>query len=67
MLLFGAGTVPVLFVVGMGAGTLSVRVRQVLSRVAGLLIVVVGIQLVLRGMAGLDVISHLKVGELMLW
>jgi sulfite exporter TauE/SafE len=67
MLIFGSGTFPALFVVGVGGGALSVRVRQTMSRIAGGLIVLVGIQLALRGIAALDWISHLHLGKVMLW
>jgi sulfite exporter TauE/SafE len=67
MFLFGAGTIPALLVVGVGAGALSARVRQTLTRVAGLLIVVVGLQLNLRGMAALGVVAHLRLGGVVLW
>jgi sulfite exporter TauE/SafE len=67
MLVFGVGTVPALLVVGVGAGTLSPRVRQALTRLAGVLIVVVGLQLALRGLAALDVVPHLRLRGLMIW
>jgi len=67
MLAFGFGTVPALLIVGMGGGVLSVRVRQTMSRIAGALIVFVGLQLVLRGAAALSWISHVHVGKVMLW
>ncbi len=68
MALFGLGTIPALLVLGVGAWRLSAHTRQVFSRVAGVLIVLVGVQLVLRGSAGLGVISHQMVfGSLMLW
>jgi uncharacterized protein len=67
MVIFGAGTLPALLVIGLGAGTLSARVRQTMARVAGLLIAVVGLQLVLRGGAALSLVSHLKVGGVMIW
>jgi sulfite exporter TauE/SafE len=67
MFLFGISTVPALLLVGMGAGALSVHSRQTLVRVAGLLILIVGLQLILRGLAGLGMISHQRLGEVMLW
>jgi sulfite exporter TauE/SafE len=67
MLLFGVGTIPALLVAGLGAGTLSVRLRQALTRVAGVLIVLVGLQLALRGLAALGVVPHLHLGELVIW
>jgi sulfite exporter TauE/SafE len=67
MTLFGLGTLPALVVVGLGAGTLSARFRQILTRVAGTVIVVAGLQLALRGLAALGAISHLQVGGLVIW
>jgi sulfite exporter TauE/SafE len=64
---FGLGTWPVLTLLGMGATSLSLQFRQRLSRVAGLFILLVGLQLALRGMASLDWIKHLKLGGWMLW
>lgn len=67
MLFFGLGTVPALVVVGLGAGIISVRARQVLTRAAGVLMVLVGLQLVLRGGAVLGLVPHLELGSLILW
>jgi sulfite exporter TauE/SafE len=67
MLTFGLGTIPALFVVGMGSGALDVRVRQAMSRIAGVLIVLVGMQLALRGAAALGWVSHVHLGKVMLW
>jgi sulfite exporter TauE/SafE len=67
MLVFGAGTLPALLVVGLGAGRLSEHTRQILSRAAGLLIVLVGAQLFLRGLAAWGVIGHWTVWRVMIW
>jgi sulfite exporter TauE/SafE len=67
MILFGAGTIPALLVVGLGAGVLSARARQAMSRVAGVLIAVVGLQLMLRGGAALGLVPHLRLGALVIW
>jgi sulfite exporter TauE/SafE len=67
MFLFGVGTLPALLVVAVGAGMLSARVRQTLTRLAGALIVVVGLQLALRGLAGLGLLPHLQMGEWVIW
>jgi uncharacterized protein len=67
MLMFGAGTMPALLVVGVGAGALSRRSRQAWSRLAGGFIIVVGAQLALRGAAALRWMPHLQVGSVMLW
>jgi sulfite exporter TauE/SafE len=67
MLAFGAGTVPALLVVGLGAGMLGVRARQAMARVAGALIVLVGLQLLLRGGAALGIVPHWRVLGVMIW
>jgi sulfite exporter TauE/SafE len=67
MALFGIGTLPPLLVVGLGAGALGVRFRQTLVRVAGAFIVVVGLQLVLRGLSTFGVVPHLQWGGFVLW
>ncbi len=67
MIIFGLGTIPALLVAGVGAGALSVRVRQVMSRVAGAMIMIIGVQLGLRGLAALGVVSHLQVGGIVIW
>ncbi len=67
MFAFGVGTIPALFVLGLGAGTLSARVRLTFSKLAGLLIIGVGMQLLLRGAGGLGWIPHQHLGKLMLW
>jgi sulfite exporter TauE/SafE len=67
MAIFGAGTLPALLVVGIGAGTLSARTRQTLTRVAGVLIVLVGVQLALRGASALGFIPPLRIGGFVLW
>jgi sulfite exporter TauE/SafE len=67
MVLFGAGTLPPLLLVGMGAGAVSVQARQRLTRVAGALIILVGLQLLLRGLAALGIVPHLHLGRLVIW
>jgi sulfite exporter TauE/SafE len=67
MAAFGIGTLPALLILGMGAGMLSARARQIMSRAAGLLIMLVGVQLILRGAAGLGWVSHLKLGRVMIF
>jgi sulfite exporter TauE/SafE len=67
MLAFGLGTIPALLVVGLGARALGTRVRQGLARVSGIVICAIGVQLILRGLAGLGMVPHLRVGKVMLW
>jgi sulfite exporter TauE/SafE len=67
MIVFGLGTLPALLVMGVGAGALSARVRQVFVRIAGVLVVLVGVQLMLRGLAGWGAVPHFHLGKVMLW
>ncbi|MHB1590118.1 MAG: sulfite exporter TauE/SafE family protein [Sulfuricella sp.] len=67
MFLFGAGTIPALLVIGIGAGALSVRTRQALDRGAGFLIVLFGLQLSLRGATALGIVPSLRLGGLVIW
>lgn len=67
MLIFGLGTVPALLAVGLGAGFLRARLRQTLLRAAGVVIMLVGLQLALRGLAAFGWIPHWKIGGLMIW
>lgn len=67
MAAFGVGTLPALLVLGMGSGALSIRTRQTMSRVAGLLITLVGVQLIFRGAAGLGWLSHWMLGGVMIY
>jgi len=67
MLVFGAATIPVLVALGLGAARLGVRARGVLTKIAGVLIIAVGVQLMLRGAAGLGLLDHAQLGGLVLW
>lgn len=67
MVFFGLGTLPPLLLVGIGAAAVSVEARQRLTRMAGAVIMVVGMQLMMRGMAALGVVPHLHLGRLVLW
>lgn len=67
MLLFGLGTVPALFIFALGAGRVGLRYRQVLLRFARILMILVGVQLALRGLASLNLIPHLGLGDFILW
>lgn len=58
MVAFGAGTLPALLILGLGAKALSLRIRRVMVQFAGLLIVLIGLQLILRGAAGLGLVRH---------
>lgn len=59
MLAFGAGTIPALLIFGVGAQMLSERVRRSLVWVGGVFVILVGVALVLRGVAGLGLFPEL--------
>lgn len=67
MTVFGLGTFPALLVLDLGAGSLSVRFRQFMVRLAGGLMLLVGLQLVLRGGATLHFWTHLHWNSIVLW
>jgi uncharacterized protein len=54
MAAFGIGTVPALYLVGMGGRLMRPLLRQRLSRVGGVLVIVVGSLTIVRGTAALD-------------
>jgi len=67
MLIFGLGTLPAMLGVGLSVSQLSLRIRSGLYRVAALLVVLVGVQLALRGLAVSGQVSHVALGSVMLW
>ena len=67
MVVFGAATMPVLIALGLGAARLGTQARGVLTRLAGVLIIAVGVQLMLRGGAELGLVAHVSWGGLVLW
>ncbi len=67
MLVFGLGTLPAMLGVGWLASRLSVQFRTQLYRATAVLIILVGLQLTLRGLALGGVVSHTVIGGVMLW
>lgn len=67
MLIFGLGTLPPMLGFGLSASLLSVGLRGQLYRVAAILVVAVGLQLTMRGLAIGGQISHAAIGSVMLW
>jgi sulfite exporter TauE/SafE len=67
MLIFGLGTLPVMLGLGLSSMFLSHRLRSHLYRVAALLVVAVGLQLTLRGLALHGQIPHTALAGIMLW
>lgn len=67
MLMFGLGTLPAMMSMGFIFAKLSIGFRSRLYRFAALLIILVGIQQILRGLALNGTVDHFHVGNLMLW
>ena len=67
MLIFGLGTLPAMLGFGFSATLLSVKLRSHLFRAAAILIIIVGVQLSMRGLALGGQISHAAIGGVMLW
>jgi sulfite exporter TauE/SafE len=67
MIAYGAGTVPILLGVGLGAGRINPKTQSWLNRLGVLLVLLIGLQLVLRGAAALGWLGHLKWGEFVFW
>jgi len=72
MLAYGLGTIPALIALGFGTGMLPATTRQKLYRLGAILVLLVGVQLGLRGLAALGVVGHLeftlpRIGAVVLW
>lgn len=67
MALFGLGTFPTLFALDLGASHWSIRSRQSLLKLAGGLMLLVGLQLALRGGAALHLWPHWHWRAIALW
>lgn len=67
MLIFGLGTLPAMLGIGLSAWLLSLRVRASLYRLAASLVILVGLQLALRGLALNGQVAHATLGSPMLW
>lgn len=67
MLFFGLGTLPAMMGMGFIFANLSVTLRRRLYRLAATLIILVGVQQVLRGMALAGLLDHFHIGAVMIW
>jgi hypothetical protein len=67
MLVFGLGTLPAMLGVGLSVSLLGVRLRTGLYRLTAILVVLVGLQLALRGLAASGLTPHAVIGSVMLW
>lgn len=67
MVLFGVGTFPALFALGLGGGMVPQSLRLWFARGSGLFVLLVGGQLILRGAAQLGLVTHWMLGRVMVW
>ncbi|RME75532.1 MAG: sulfite exporter TauE/SafE family protein, partial [Chloroflexi bacterium] len=67
MLIFGLGTLPAMFGIGLTASQVSLKLRRHLYRLAAGLVVLVGLQMALRGLAAGGQLTHASLGGVMLW
>jgi hypothetical protein len=67
MAAFGAGTVPALVVLGLGADALNAGVRARLYRVGAALVLLLGAQLMLRALHAFGAIGPARLGAVVLW
>lgn len=67
MLVFGAGTLPLLVALTLGVRWMGQRLRLGLYRAGAALALLMGVQLALRGLAALEWIPHARLNEVVLW
>jgi hypothetical protein len=59
--------VPILFALSLGMGALGRAVRLRFYRMGAVLVLLIGVQLGLRGFHGLGWIEGMRIGEMVLW
>ena len=64
---YGLGTIPAMTALGLGAGWLSPKARAAIYKVGGALVIAIALQLILRGLAAVDLVPHLRFGEVVIW
>ena len=64
---FGLGTLPAMLAMGLFATAAGLRWRVAMQRASALVVTVLGVQLVLRGLAAGGLMAHGSVGGLRLW
>lgn len=67
MLVYGLGTVPVLFALSLGMGALDRAVRLRFYRWGAVVVLLIGVQLGLRGLHGLGWVSGMRIGSVVFW
>jgi len=67
MALFGLGTMPLLVVLGLGAGKIGPGLQKKFNSLGAVVVLLIAAQLGLRGAAALGWVGHLKWGEFVVW
>ena len=67
MFVFGLGTVPALIAFALGAGRIGPAAQRAFNRLAAILVLLIGLQLLLRGAAALGWVEHLRFGSVVIW
>lgn len=67
MLVFGIATFPALAILQSGVGLLRPTRRLWLMRAAAVIVILIGLQLCLRGLAALGILPSVQFGSVMLW
>jgi len=67
MALFGLGTLPVLIVLGLGAGRIGPTLQKRFNHLGVVVVLLLAMQLGLRGAAALGWVGHWRIGEVVIW
>jgi len=67
MISYGLGTLPVLLTFGLLSSRLEPELRRRFYRAGAALVLLLGLQLILRGLAALSVLAHFKLGPVVFW
>jgi sulfite exporter TauE/SafE len=67
MVVFGAGTAPLLIALAFGAHALAPRLRASFHRIGAALALLMACQFALRGLAALELVPHARISEVVLW
>jgi hypothetical protein len=69
MLSFGAGTLPVLIFLAAGASSIRQRtkLRVILTKIAGVFMLLIGTQILLRGLSAFHLVPGFKIGGVVFW
>jgi len=67
MIAFGLGTIPTLLGFGLVSNAIAPQLRGNLMKVAAIIVLLFGVQAILRGLAATNVIPSLILGPVMLW